>query len=92
MLVSFTLSLIANDSHPFADQLAKLQAEQRLLDISIGIEVEFVLAHRKYPNKATGDTIYYDSDKGKQAVHDLLSQPMQATCSTCGKAQVDNKK
>lgn len=52
------------------------------LNITIGIELEFLLAVSTYPEKATQDNL--DDSLGRRLVEHALQQPMAAACATCG--------
>ncbi|KAK5132872.1 hypothetical protein LTR08_008588 [Meristemomyces frigidus] len=58
---------------------------QQPLDISLGIEIEFLLAHCTYPDTSAGYSAR-DPDKSKQVVRDLLKKPMTAKCAGCGRS------
>lgn len=56
------------------------------LKITLGIELEFLLAVSMYPNRATYEN--KDETLGQAAVRYALSQPMVGTCATCGRQHV----
>ena len=56
------------------------------LNITLGIELEFILAVSTYPEKATFENA--DEVVGMSVVRYALSQPMTATCASCGAQHV----
>ncbi|KAK4549292.1 hypothetical protein LTR36_007751 [Oleoguttula mirabilis] len=64
------------------DELSQLQAERKPLKITVGTELEMIVAHCKYPEGASGQMVA--TNTGRQAIYQLLNQPLSATCATCG--------
>ncbi|TKA57257.1 hypothetical protein B0A55_12606, partial [Friedmanniomyces simplex] len=71
--------------HAIQDELTRMQAERAPLGLTLGVELECILAHCTYPsNSTTCGQFVRGSRLGKDTVAEALSQPIQATCSTCG--------
>jgi len=66
-----------------SDALQALQLEQRPLSLTLGAEFEMLLVHCKYPALACGGTAT-NMSPGIEVLHRALSQPLKATCATCG--------
>ena len=60
--------------------------EQDPLNITLGIELEFLLAVSTYPDNASSEN--YDEPLAQDVVRYALSQPMVGTCATCGREHV----
>lgn len=69
---------------PLQDELNQLRAEQKPLALTIGAELEMIVAHCKFPNEGIGAISH--ADTGRQAIYELLSQPLSAKCATCGES------
>ena len=57
------------------------EAEKLPLNLTLGIEFEFLLLVSRFPEEATNDNRH--TDDGIDLVHSVLSQPLRATCVTC---------
>ncbi|KAK0940001.1 hypothetical protein LTR29_008470 [Friedmanniomyces endolithicus] len=65
------------------------RATEAPLDITLGIEIECILAHCTFPQLSqTNGLFVYPSSFGEDAVTDALSEPIEAICSTCGEVHL----
>lgn len=78
-----------SQSQPLKDQLKQLQTERKPLKLTLGTEMEFILAHCTFPQRTNGGFISY-SELGLEVVHEILSRPMQVTCTICGELHTFN--
>ena len=76
-------SSVTIDVHELMAQLEIARAEQEPLALTIGVEIEFLLAHCRYPDNGAGTIL--GGPQAELLVKRVLAEPMTAKCSDCGK-------
>jgi len=78
----FRGALEASRTQPLQAELKQLQAEKKPLKLTLGVEIEMIVANCTYPRRASGG--FSRADTGKLAIFEVLNQLLEARCTTCG--------
>ncbi|KAK1029611.1 hypothetical protein LTS16_019560 [Friedmanniomyces endolithicus] len=71
------------------DHATRNRATEAPLELTLGIEIECILAHCTFPHRSQTNGLFVQrSNFGIDAVTEVLSEPMQANCSTCGEVHL----